>query len=158
MARLVPMTASEFEIYLQNAVESYAQEHVSAGNWSPAEALQNSRDEYNQLLPDGVASPKQHLFMIEDSQTGVKVGLIWFAERPQASRPSAFIYDFLIYDEFRKKGYGTQALVALEEKVQELGLEAIALHVFGHNKNAIGLYQKVGYEITDLHMVKRVGP
>lgn len=156
MIQLVPMTDSEFQIYLKHSVETYAQEHVKAGNWSPTEALQKAEKEFQQLLPDGVASTKQHLFTIKDSQTGEKVGLIWFAERVQASRPSAFIYDFLIYEEYRNKSYGKQALIGLEEKVKELGIETIALHVFGHNKIAIDLYQKVGYEISDLHMTKKV--
>ena len=83
--------------------------------------------------------------------------MIWFAERIQASKPTAFICDFQIDEEFRKKGYGKQTMVALEEKVKELGIETISLHVFGHNKTAINLYQAIGYQITDMSMIKRIG-
>jgi ribosomal protein S18 acetylase RimI-like enzyme len=150
------MTESEFQTYLKRSLESYAQEHVRAGNWDSSDALQKAEKEFLQLLPDGIASKKQHLLSIEDGHTGVKIGLIWFAEQLQASRPSAFIYDFLIYEEHRRKGYGKQALAALEEKVKELSIATISLHVFGHNQAAIDLYQKAGYEITDLHMAKKV--
>ena len=156
MVRLVSMTESEFQIYLKHSVENYAQEHVKAGNWDPSDALQKAEKEFLQLLPEGVATRKQHLLSIEEVDTGVKVGLIWFAEQHQASRPSAFIYDFLVYEEYRRKGYGKQTLRALEEKVKALGIETISLHVFGHNQAAIDLYQKAGYEITDLHMAKKV--
>lgn len=156
MVRLVSMTEGEFQIYVKRSLESYAQEHVKAGNWDPSDALQKAEKELLQLLPDGVASKSQHLLSIEDGDTGVKIGLIWFAEKLRASRPSAFIYDFLIYEEYRKKGYGRQTLTALEEKVKELGIETISLHVFGHNQAAIDLYQRAGYEITDLHMAKKV--
>lgn len=156
MVRLVPMTESEFQIYLKHSIESYAQEHVKAGNWDSSDALQKAEKEFLQLLPEGVASKEQHLLSSEDSHTGLKVGLIWFAEKRQGSRPSAFIYDFLIYEEYRKKGYGKQTLAALEEKVKELGIETISLHAFGHNQAAISLYQKAGYEITNLHMAKKV--
>ena len=47
--------------------------------------------------------------------------------------------------------------VVLEDKVRELGLDSISLHVFGHNHAAIALYQAAGYETTDLHMVKKLG-
>ena len=156
MVKLVSMTESEFQTYLKRCIVSYAQEHVKAGNWDSSDALQKAEKELLQLLPDGIASKKQHLLSIEDGHTGVKIGLIWFAEILQASRPSAFIYDFLIYEEHRRKGYGKQTLTALEEKVNELGIETISLHAFGHNQAAIDLYQKAGYEITDLHMAKKV--
>ena len=156
MVRLVPMTESEFHVYCKHSIENYAQEHVKAGNWHPAEALQKVEKEFLQLLPDGVASKNQHFFSIERDHTGVKVGMIWFAVRDDASRPSAFIYDFRIDEEFRRSGYGRQTLMRLEEKVRELGLDTISLHVFGHNQAAIALYQMTGYEVTDLHMTKKL--
>ena len=156
MVRLVPMTESEFKTYLQKAIEDYAQDHVKAGNWDSSDALQKSEEQFLQLLPDGVASQKQHLLSIEDDHTGVTIGMIWFAEKSQASRPAAFIYDFLIHDEYRNKSYGKQTLAALDEKAKELGIEIISLHVFGHNKVAIHLYETAGYEITDLWMAKKL--
>ncbi|CUS04046.2 GCN5-related N-acetyltransferase [Candidatus Promineifilum breve] len=157
MVQLLPMTASDFHIYLRNAVDEYAQDHVKAGNWHPSEALQRSEKEFQELLPDGVASKDQYLFSIVDGITGMKVGILWFAVRNKASHPDAFVYDFEIYEEFRRQGYGTQAFATLEERVQELGLDSISLHVFGHNQPAIALYQAAGYEITNLHMTKKLG-
>lgn len=157
MVQLLPMTESELQIYLQTAVEEYAQEHVKAGHWHPSEALQQSEKEFRQLLPDGVASKDQYLFSIVDEATGSKVGILWFAVQYRSSQPYAFVYDFLIYEEFRRQGYGKQAFAVLEEKVKELGLDSISLHVFGHNQPAIALYQAAGYEITDLHMTKKLG-
>ena len=157
MVQLIPMMESDLQIYLPNAIEEYAQEHVRAGNWHPSEALQKSEKEFQQLLPDGVASKDQHLFSIVDDTTGTKVGILWFAVRYRASHPYAFVYDFLIYKEFRRHGYGTQAFAVLEERVRELGLDSISLHVFGHNQPAIALYQAAGYEIADLIMTKQLG-
>jgi len=157
MVRLVPMTDSEFQIYRKHSIESYAQEHVKAGNWNASNAFQKAEKQFLQLLPDGIASKNQHLLSIEESETGVKIGLIWFAEiHQEASHPRAFIYDFLIYEEHRRKGYGEQTLRALEEKVKELGIETIALHVFGHNQAALDLYKKTGYKVTDIQMAKKM--
>ncbi|MBT4793505.1 MAG: GNAT family N-acetyltransferase [Halobacteriovoraceae bacterium] len=42
----------------------------------------------------------------------------------------------------------------LEEKVKELKLTSIGLHVFGHNTIAINLYQKMGFDFTN-HIMKK---
>jgi hypothetical protein len=78
MVHLVPMTESELQAYLEPAIADYAAEHVKAGRWSQAEALEESRKEFTQLLPDGVHTAKQHLFSIRD-EAGAQVGMIWFA-------------------------------------------------------------------------------
>ncbi|MBP6016054.1 MAG: GNAT family N-acetyltransferase [Candidatus Promineofilum sp.] len=157
MVRLSPMTDDEFQPYYQDAVREYAQEHVEAGNWHPSVAIEESEKQFRQLLPDGVASKDQYLYAIVDDSSGLKVGMLWFAVRYQSGiSPYAFVYDFRVDEQFRRRGYGRQAFEVLEEKVKELGLDSITLHVFGHNHAAIALYQAAGYEITDLQMVKKL--
>lgn len=156
MVRLVPMTENEFQDYRKRSVEAYAEEHVKAGDWQPAEALQKAEKEFLHLLPEGVRSINQYLFSIEDEQTDLKIGMIWFAVREKAPAPSAFIYDFMIYEQFRQRGYGRQTLSAVDDKAKELGIDTIALHVFGHNQAAIALYRKAGYETTHLYMEKKL--
>jgi ribosomal protein S18 acetylase RimI-like enzyme len=156
MVRLVPMTESEFQTYYEHAVQEYADEHVKAGNWAAEEALDNSRKEIDSLLQDGVASKDQYLFTIQDSDSGAKVGMIWFAVMQRGGMPFAFIYDFNIYGAFQRRGYATLALRALEEQVKALNINEIELHVFGHNHAARSLYEKSGYEVMDLRMIKKV--
>ena len=74
----------------------------------------------------------------------------------RGGRRQAFIYDFRTLDEFHRQGYGTQAMIALEDEVRKLGIDTIGLHVFGHNHAARALYEKVGYEVTDVHMAKHL--
>ncbi len=154
MVRLGPMTESEFQAYLEFDIRRYAEEQIKAGNWHPSEALEESRKEHRQLLPDGLATKNQYLFSIQEEETGSRVGTVWFAVDDRRAKPSVFVYDFVIQDEFRRKGYGTQALRALEEKVKELGADKISLHVFSHNQAARALYEKVGYETTGFLMSK----
>ena len=156
MLRLVPMTNSEFEAYLQSAVREYADEKVRAGNWQPAEAMQRAEQEYDKLLPDGLATKSEHLYSIVDDARTRPVGMIWFERQEGSAQPVAFLYDFIIYEEFRRKGYGRRALAALETKVKEMGLDKISLHVFGHNKAALALYSKLGYEVTNILMSKEI--
>ena len=156
MVQFVPMTESEFEIYLSEDIPRYAEDHIKVGSWHPAEALEESRHEHQELLPDGLASKNHYLYSIVDKKLGHRVGIIWFAANVQRPRCPAFLYDFQIFDEFRGKGYGAQALTAFEDQVKKLGIEMISLHVFANNEIAQALYKKKGYEVTGIHMTKRI--
>ena len=156
MVRLVPMTDLEYQAYLAPAVRDYADEKVAAGNWQPTEALERSAQEFQKLLPDGVASPGNYLFKIEEQTLGATVGMIWLARILQGAHPIIFIYDFRIDEAYRRKGYGEQAMRAAEEQAKALGFDTIALHVFGHNHAARALYEKLGYEITNINMAKKL--
>lgn len=153
--RLVPMTQPEYDRWLENAVREYADDKVRAGTWQPSDALERSAKDFAKLLPEGVHSKDQHLYMLEDEAAGKKVGMIWVAA-VDWGKPIAFIYDIAVDEDQRGKGYGKQAMLALEDVVRGLGLDEIGLHVFGHNTIARDLYLKVGYEITDLNMVKKL--
>jgi ribosomal protein S18 acetylase RimI-like enzyme len=68
----------------------------------------------------------------------------------------AFICDFIIDPQFRGQGYGKQALQALDEKLIQMNVESVSLHVFAHNTNAVGLYETMGYLPTNLYMKKKL--
>jgi ribosomal protein S18 acetylase RimI-like enzyme len=158
MVRLVPMTPDEFNAFLERDIAQYAAEKLKAGNWSSAEALQRSRDEHYQLLPQGLATPGHHLFTIRDDDIGQGVGTLWLAEQRGWAKPTGFIYDLYIDERFRRRGYASRAMLALEEKAVELGLDTLALHVFGHNHAARVLYEHLGYEIMNINMAKSLKP
>ena len=148
------MTRDEFQAYREEAVKTYAEEKVAAGNGSADEALERSEQEFSSLLPEGVASRNQHLFSIRDvDQT---IGMIWFAA-DEVKPTAAFICDFSVDEAHRGKGYGKGALLALEDKVRALGITSISLHVFGHNRVARALYEKLGYKTTNVNMTKQLG-
>jgi ribosomal protein S18 acetylase RimI-like enzyme len=159
MITLQPMTPAEYEPWLSAEIQAYADEKVQAGNWTVAEALERSAEEHRKLLPRGLDTPDNWLYMImPNSAPGAEpaaVGVLWLAVPPWKP-PQAFVYDFLIYEPYRRRGYARQALLALEEKVRALGLDTIGLHVFGHNHAARALYEKAGYEITNINMAKKL--
>ena len=156
MIQLVPMTQTEFEKFLARAIEDYAQEHVAAGNWHSDEAVRLSREEHEKLLPNGLASPDQYLYSIYNTDTESNVGILWFADQKQGLKRYAFIYNIELALDQRGKGYGKQAMLAVEEKVKALGLDSIGLHVFGHNQVARALYENIGYEVTNVLMTKKL--
>lgn len=63
--------------------------------------------------------------------------------------PGVTVEDFFIRREFRRKGYGTQALHALME---HLGEQALDLDVFCWNKRAMAFYKSFGFREISLHM------
>ena len=150
MVKLIPMQQAEFEAYLEDDIRRYARAHVQAGSWEPSEALKKSRKEHEQLLPDGLASKNQHLFTIVDENTRAKVGSLWV--KIQGRR--AFIYDFIIAEALRGRGYAKQALAALDEMLKSMSVETVGLHVFRDNLIARALYKKMGFQVSGNYMRK----
>lgn len=115
-----------------------------------------SREEFTRLLPEGRNSPDQYIFTIRDDEREGNIGSIWFGVYRNSEPYGAFIWDFQIEEKFRGRGYGKQALMALDKLLREMKIGQVSLHVFGHNDIAISLYRKMGYEVTDLMMAKRI--
>lgn len=156
IVRLEPLEGPEFEAWLERAVRDYATDKVRAGNWAHEEALERSRQEFARLLPQGPMTPGQHLFSVREASGGQRVGMIWFNVMEQGAEPFAWIYDIVISDELQNQGYGRAAMLAVEDEVRKLGLKQIKLHVFGENQRARALYEKLGYEITNVQMAKQL--
>ncbi|RDI36447.1 GNAT family N-acetyltransferase [Falsibacillus pallidus] len=150
MIELRPMTPEQYEKYLEKAIQKYAQEKTASGNWKAEEALQKSTDEYQRLLPDGVQTENNYLYSAYDGD--LNTGIIWIAKKEQA----AYIYDVYIFDEYQGKGYGKAVMSEIETKAKELGINKMRLHVFGHNTRARGLYEKIGYQPTNINMEKKL--
>ncbi len=152
MIKLTPMTQSEFDAFVEMSIPDYAAENVKAGYWSEDEALERSRKEFNQLLPQGLQSENHHLFTVYDGETAV--GLIWLRANLDRPLKSGFIFQLWVDEKFRGKGYGRKTMQLIEEKARELGLQKLALHVFAYNSVARSLYESLGYESTSLNMAK----
>lgn len=113
-----------------------------------------SKKEFSRLLPRDEKSELNYLYSIFHEQQ--LVGMIWIAQTSTTNPDEGFIFDFIIYEPHQGKGYGKQAMKETEIIAKELGMNKIGLHVFGHNKVARGLYEKLGYEITNIKMVKAI--
>ncbi|MGB3261477.1 GNAT family N-acetyltransferase [Paenisporosarcina sp.] len=152
MVTLQPMKQEDIPQYLEHAVENYAKDKIASGNWSAEEGLELSRQEFNKLLPDGVNSKGNYIYSIFHDQQ--RVGMIWLAHPYKEDED--YIYDFSILDDYQGYGYGKEAMRELEKIAKELGMTKIELHVFGQNQVARNLYEKMGYEITNVIMAKSI--
>lgn len=155
MITLKAMNHDDFQEYVGSSMETYAKEKVASGNWSAAEALDLAKKDYKRLLPQGEKSKFNYLFSVFNEE--IKVGVIWVAQKSPENKEEGFIYEIKIYDEYQGLGYGKQAMIEIETIArEELGMKKLGLHVFGHNKVARGLYEKLGYETTNVVMAKKI--
>ena len=154
MVRLIRMTAAEFQTYFASSVPDYADEHVKAGNWPKERAQELAEAQFHQLLPAGVDTPDNYLWRVVDERTGEDVGRLWFSVRDESGHRRGFVYDVQIFEQFRRRGYGRQAFLALEDAARDLGVSSIALHVFAHNAPARVMYDHLGFTERGIFMAK----
>jgi ribosomal protein S18 acetylase RimI-like enzyme len=152
--RLEQMDETEFCIYRDAAVRAYAEDKQRSGDWARRDALTLSLQAFYRSAPGGPQTPNQHLFTIHDAETDLKVGWLWYQLRDDGLSKSVYLSDIWIFDEYQRQGYGTATLTELDDRAKSLGVGRVGLHVFGHNTEALELYQRCGYRITDCVMAK----
>lgn len=151
---LEPMTAARFPSWNDQLVVSYAREKVESGSWLEDGAVERSRREQLELLPDGVDTVGHDLFVgIVD---GEEVGVLWLFTDPDLAVPETFVYDIEVWAEHRGRGLGRELLEAAEGWCADHSVGVLRLHVFAHNEIAIGLYESSGFETTSLTMAKTI--
>jgi len=153
VVRLVPMSQEAFTTWRAKLIPGYAAENVASGRWTADEALAQSERQINELLPGGVGSPNQFLWSTVDER-GDAAGTLWVGTERRPDH--AFIYDIELDESRRGQGLGTAALGALEDWARAHGITTIGLHVFGRNRGAWRLYQRLGYVETNINMEKQL--
>ena len=156
MVQLIPMNKADYERFLDWAVSDYAQEKVRAGTWKPEDARQLAEGAFESLLPEGLSSPNQYLYVLVDETLDRHLGFLWYGLRDGEGEPFAALYEVVIFEAYRRQGYGSGSLRALEEQVKKSGVSKIVLHVFGHNEPARALYRKLGYVERNVTMAKEL--
>lgn len=151
---LAPMTQEIYEAWLEHSVREYARGHVDAGNWPAEGSVERAQGEFDSLLPQGLDTPGQTLWSIQD-EAGQHVGILWVGPR-QRVPDALWIWDIEMEPASRGRGYGQAALEALHAWAREQGYPRVGLHVFGSNEVARRLYERVGYRVTDVVMEKRL--
>lgn len=156
MTILVPMSADEFARFAAESIPAYAADKVTSGEWLPDAAVAFARQAFEQLLPQGLATPGHHLLTIRAHAQSPAVGRLWYGVEERGGRRIAYVYDLHVAPEHRRHGHALRALQALEADAVHQGLAGIALHVFGHNLTAQALYAKLGFRPTDINLFKTV--
>ncbi len=155
VVELADMTGEEFSRCLEAITLQHANGKVRSGSWQEDGSLERSRRITTDLLPQGQRTPGHYFYTIRDGSTRECVGSIWLGVRGKDQEPpGAWIWDIVINENHRRKGYGRQAMLVVEKEAERLGQKAISLHVFGYNRPAIELYNNLGYETVSIVMTK----
>jgi ribosomal protein S18 acetylase RimI-like enzyme len=154
---LVEMDETSFRGYIGHLVRDYAADKVQAGVWSVDEAEDRAVKELEALLPDGTLTRDHNLYLVRDASVPADVGMLWVSLRDTGAGRSLWIYDIIVHERFRRRGYASLILLLVEDKARQLGASKVELHVFGHNQGACALYEKLGYIPTSIVMAKPVG-
>jgi ribosomal protein S18 acetylase RimI-like enzyme len=67
----------------------------------------------------------------------------------------AFIDEFFLQEEYRRKGWGKKILMQVETTAHKLGVQAIHLEVVRDNQAANGFYRKAGYRDRDHYLMTK---
>lgn len=156
MTALRAMSEEAFARYAKHSSPNYAREKVASGEWKEETALEQARQLFDEMLPQGLNTPDHYFYEIVDEWDDKTVGMLWFTVRERAGKKSAYVVDIIIDDEHQRKGHASRAFRALEEKVRALGLTGIGLNVFGNNVSAQRLYARLGYEPVNIFMFKHL--
>ncbi len=141
-------TQADFDDYMSNAVDLYAEQNIKSGRWTVEEARAKSKEQLDYILKDGLQT-KGHVFW-NICLEGKKIGHFWFYRR--ADDFSIFAYDVLVAKEYQNQGIGTSAFPMIQERLKTLGVRKINLNVFSHNTGARRLYERLGFEMTSYNM------
>lgn len=143
--KLRKMNDAEYARWKEWSVADYAKSLIESGKFSESDATAQAEGEFPSYLRNGLSTPNHHVLTAENAG-GIPVGMIWYeTEDPKR----AFIADFVIYDSYRRMGYGRAALAETERILKSAGVSFAELHVFGQNHAAVALYEKCGYTAVD---------
>jgi ribosomal protein S18 acetylase RimI-like enzyme len=154
--KLVELGEAPFRDYREDLTRDYALDKIRAGAWSPVEAEGRAAQELDELLPDGPATRDHFLYSVRDDSLPAEVGIIWFALMNSGVGRRLWIYDIIIHEQFRRRGYARTTLELVDDRARELDASKVELHVFGHNDGARALYEQMGYGVTSIIMAKQV--
>jgi ribosomal protein S18 acetylase RimI-like enzyme len=147
------MTEGEYDAYMVKSVEDYAAERAQAEDTPLEQERQTASAQIAGILAQGYRTP-DHRFWRIAAADGATVGSLWV--HIEADKRRAFIYDIVIDEAQRGKGYGEATMRALEEELRPTDVTHIGLNVFGHNRVARALYDKMGYRVAATYMLKRI--
>ena len=151
---LAPMRPPHYPAWVEASVRGYAELNVASGRWPQRGAIERSRAEFERLLPQGLATPDQHISEIWSADGTQVVGALWIALQRHPAGIGAYIFNVEVLPAHRRQGHARRAFAALEPVAAALGATTIGLHVHAHNAVARALYESLGYGVTGVNMQK----
>ena len=143
MIILKKMTQNEFDKFTEWSLKNYANELLESGMRIELTPYEEAKSQFKKILPNRLKSKDNFLFVVQN-EFYEDVGVIWYQINPR-NNEFGFICELFIYEQHRRKGYGTQVLTAIENDARTHGIKIMVLSVFKYNTPACELYYKSGY-------------
>lgn len=150
-----PISITAFTTYRAYTLNSLASELARVRYLTSEQAHSAAERSLKALFPEDRPDAKDQ-FIFELISGENIVGILHFGIKRDAMEPYIYLWDILIHDSFRGRGYGREAMKILETKSNELGFKRIMFHVFGDNHVARKLYESLGYTISSVWMEKKL--
>lgn len=150
--RLEPLPQADYDAWCDWQVAGYADARHQAGE-SLSTAQTIAVQQLGEMLPEGLATPGHHIFVVRDSGSGERVGVLWLS----SERRVAYVYDIEIDEAQRRKGYGAATMHAAAQWARARNAPALGLNVFGYNTGARALYDSLGYRVVEDFYGLRLG-
>lgn len=146
------MDEEDFRTYFENKIERYSNVLSENVHEEGEDPFSKAVKQLNNLLPQGKNTPNHHLFNIY--KVDQIIGFVWL--KVEAEKKSAFLYEIYIFEEYRAKGFGSAVINNIEEWLKEKGIHYFKLHVFGSKTEAFKLYERLGFGIAGINMLKLI--
>lgn len=150
--KLRSMTRAEYDAWSPRAIAEYANDHVRAMSMPQDRAQEMAEEQFVDLLPDGPATAEHHLLVPEID--GASIGSLWLHLPVDSDNRMAFVFDVEVTQVLRGRGFGRAVMIAAEDYARARGAASMRLHVFGDNVAARGLYESLGFTVTNVMMAK----
>jgi RimJ/RimL family protein N-acetyltransferase len=151
---LRPLSDDEFAAWFPQMRDAYAEDMVRDAGIDRENATAMAASQMDELFPGQKPSPQQLVYALEAD--GEPVGNLWVCDRDTPLQHALFIYNIEIDEAHRGKGYGRAAMDLVESEARRLGVDRVALNVFGRNEVARNLYRSCGYEEFAVSMGKKL--
>ena len=152
---LAPFTLEERRAFIATLVAEEVDLVVGRGELpDPVAALARARAEIEAEVEAAVQANEQ--FWAAHNSEDATVGWLWIKGPLQGLPPAAaFLYQILVKVEFRRHGYGSAMLAALEEALAAGNWSELRLNVYDTNDVGRRMYERAGYKEVERFAAKR---
>jgi ribosomal protein S18 acetylase RimI-like enzyme len=152
---LRPISPQDYSTFLEQAAETYAAGAADSGEMTYEQARLRAHADLTTLLPAGLQTPGMLLRTI--SSGNQPVGHIWLGLRGPADAKYGWVWSVHVDPQHRSRGHAGEAIRLAEAEARTLfGITEVRLNVFGANRGAVRLYERLGYAVTSQVMRKVV--
>ena len=145
------MPVEDVPAWLVSIKTEYVLSRMKSGE-SAAEANSAADKSFALHFPSGKL--REHHLAYDVFADDEIVGYVWIGPQVDSKFDKWWVWDVEIFEPFRRRGYGRDAMILAEQKAKSAGAVELGLNVFGYNTGARSLYESMGYEPTSIRMTK----